>query len=119
MAANPQFPLPTLTIDQQVFDQQSSNGTVTLLCHGKLVAGTAPLLQDEVRATIPIAQTIVLDLSDVQYMDSSGLGALVSIYVTTKRAGKRLQLVNLSERVQELLRITKLLSVFEGYGEYL
>ena len=66
------------------------------------------------RATIPIAQTIVLDLSDVQSWIAPGLGALVSIYVTTKRAGKRLQLVNLSGRVQELLRITKLLSVFEG-----
>jgi anti-sigma B factor antagonist len=119
MAANPQFPLPTLTVDRQVFDQQTSDDTVTLLCHGKLVAGTAPLLQDEVRETIPIAQTIVLDLSDVQYMDSSGLGALVSIYVTTKRAGRRLRLINLSARVEELLQITKLLSVFEGYGEYL
>jgi anti-anti-sigma factor len=119
MGANPVIPFPTLTIDRQIFDQQSSMDTVALLCHGKLVAGTARLLQDEVRATIPKAQTIVLDFSDVQYMDSSGLGALVSIYVTTKRAGKRLRLINLSERVQELLRITKLLGVFEGYGEYL
>jgi anti-sigma B factor antagonist len=92
---------------------------VTLLCHGRLVAETAGRLQDEVHALLPQAQTIVLDLSDVQYMDSSGLGALVGVYVSTKRAGKRLQLLKLSERVQELLKITKLLSVFEGYGEYL
>jgi anti-anti-sigma factor len=114
MGANPVIPFPTLIIDRQIFDQQSSKDTVVLLCHGRLVAGTAHLLQDEVRAQIAQAQTIVLDLSEVQYMDSSGLGALVAIYVSTKRAGKRLQLIKLSERVQELLRITKLLGVFEG-----
>jgi len=119
MGANPVFPLPTLTIERQILDQQSSNDAVTLLCHGRLVLQERGGGGDEVRATIPQAKTIVLDLSDVQYMDSSGLGALVSIYVTTKRAGKRLRLINLSERVQELLRITKLLSVFEAYGEYL
>lgn len=114
MGANPVVPPQSLTLEQQ-----KSGDTVTLLCHGRLVAETAPRLQDEVRALIPQAQTIALDLSDVQYMDSSGLGALVAIYVTTKRAGKRLQLIKLSERVQELMKITKLLSVFEGYGEYL
>jgi anti-anti-sigma factor len=114
MSADPVLPVPSLT-----FEQQKSGDTVTLLCHGRLVAGTAQRLQDEIRALIAHAATIELDLSDVQYMDSSGLGALVSIYVSTKRAGKRLRLIKLSERVQELLRITKLLSVFEGYGEYL
>ncbi|MGC2210709.1 MAG: STAS domain-containing protein [Candidatus Korobacteraceae bacterium] len=114
MGADPVVPLRSLTLERQ-----KSGDTVTLLCHGRLVAETAGRLQDEVHALLPQAQTIVLDLSDVQYMDSSGLGALVSVYVSTKRAGKRLQLLKVSERVQELLKITKLLSVFEGYGEYL
>jgi anti-anti-sigma factor len=114
MAANPVVPFPSLTLDLH-----RSGDTVTALCHGRLVSDTAPILQSEVRAMIAQAGTVVLDLTDIQYMDSSGLGALVGIYVSAKRAGKKLRLINLSERLQELLRVSKLLGVFEGYGEYL
>jgi anti-sigma B factor antagonist len=101
------------------FDKQKSGDSVTLLCHGRVVSDTAPILQQEVRALIAESKIIVLDLTDVSYMDSSGLGALVGLYISAKRAGKQLRLVNLSDRIKELLRVTNLLSVFEGYGEYL
>jgi anti-anti-sigma factor len=114
MAADPVVPFPSLT-----FEQQKSGDTVTLMCHGRVVFDSIPALQDEVRTAIAQAQTIVLDLTDVRYMDSSGLGALVGLYVSAKRNGKQLKLINLSDRVLELLRLTKLISVFEGYGEYL
>ena len=51
-------------------------------------------------------------------MDSSGLGAVVGVYVTAKKAGCDLQLINLSKRVRELLGLTNLLSVFETTGQY-
>jgi anti-sigma B factor antagonist len=114
MAADPVIPFPSLTLDTQ-----KSGETATVLCHGKVVTNTAATLQNEVRRLIPQFKTIVLDLTDVSYMDSSGLGALVGLYVSAKRAGKQLKLINLSDRVRDMLRITNLLSVFEGYGEYL
>ena len=114
MAADPVIPFPSLT-----FEQQTSGETVTLLCHGKIVSDTAPMLQEEVRKQIAQSSVVVLDLGDIRYMDSSGLGALVGLYVSAKRAGKQLKLVHLSDRVRELLRLSKLLNVFEGYGGYL
>jgi anti-anti-sigma factor len=114
MAANPVIPFPSLT-----FEQQKSGDTVTMLGHGRMIAETVPILQGKVRVAIAEFKTVVLDLTDVQYVDSSGLGALVGLYVSAKRAGKQLKLINLSDRVLELLRLTKLLGVFEGYGEYL
>ncbi|HEX8926680.1 MAG TPA: STAS domain-containing protein, partial [Terriglobales bacterium] len=102
-------------------DTKKSGDTVTVLCYGRVVSDTTLILQNEVRQLIqnPEFKTIVLDLSDVNYMDSSGIGALVGLFVTSKRAGKRLRLINLKERIKELLRISNLLNVFEGYGESL
>jgi anti-anti-sigma factor len=114
MAADPVIPFPSLT-----FEPQKSGDTVTVKCRGKMVTDTVPILQEEVRSFIAQNKTIVLDLSSISYMDSSGLGALVGLYVSAKRAGKQLKLVNLSDRIMDLLRLTKLISVFEGYGEYL
>ena len=88
MAANPIVPIPSLT-----FDVQKSGDTVTARCHGKVVTDTTKILQDEVRGLIAQFNIIVLDLTDVSYMDSSGLGALVGLYVSAKRAGKQLRLV--------------------------
>ncbi len=89
------------------------------MCKGRIVGETAKELSREVRAAIPDSQAILVDLSNVSYMDSSGLGTLVALYISAKRARKTFKIVKLSERVAELLRISKLASVFEGYGEYL
>ena len=114
MSANPVTPFPTLTIEKQ-----KSGDTATAICHGKVASDTVQILQREIRPMIDQSKTVVLDLTDVNYMDSSGLGALVGLFISAKRAGKQLKLINLSARIQELLRITNLLGVFEGYGEYL
>jgi anti-anti-sigma factor len=60
----------------------------------------------------------VVDLSGVSYMDSSGLGTLVTLYISAKKAGKTFKLLKMSDRVAELLRIGKLASIFDGYGQY-
>ncbi len=91
----------------------------TIVCRGKFVSETAKEVSREVRAAITHSQVIVVDLSDVSYMDSSGLGTLATLYISAKRAGKSFKLIKLSDRVAELLRISKLASVFEGYGQYL
>jgi anti-anti-sigma factor len=89
-----------------------------VVCTGRLTADVKEEFKAEIGALIPQAKRVVLDLSSVTYMDSSGLGAVVSLYVTAKRVGVELQLINLSQRVRELLGMTNLLSVFESCGQY-
>jgi anti-sigma B factor antagonist len=61
----------------------------------------------------------VLDLTNVSYMDSSGLGAVAGLYFSVKRQNSRLKLINLNQRLKELFRLTDLASVFEGHEEFL
>jgi anti-sigma B factor antagonist len=56
---------------------------------------------------------ILLNLADVTYIDSSGIGELVSGYTTVTNTGGQLKLLNLNKRVKDLLQITKLYTVFE------
>ena len=56
---------------------------------------------------------IVLNLGDVNYIDSSGIGELVSAFTTVKNAGGELKLLNLTKKVHDLLQITKLYTVFD------
>ena len=86
-------------------------------CSGKLVIGSTGILQTEVRSMLPGAKRIVLDLTDLGYMDSSGLGAIIGLYVSVESAGGRLEVINLSARVRELFSITNVLSLFEVCGE--
>jgi anti-sigma B factor antagonist len=96
----------------------SSEGDATVVrCSGKLVAGGTGILQTEIRRLIPGRKRIVLDLTDLSYMDSSGLGSIIGLYVSAKTAGTRLEMINLSKRVRELFSITNVLSLFEVCGE--
>jgi anti-sigma B factor antagonist len=58
---------------------------------------------------------IILNLNDVNYIDSSGIGELVRTYTTVTNEGKQLRLLNLTKKIRELLVITKLLTVFQVY----
>jgi anti-sigma B factor antagonist len=93
-------------------------GTTTVRCSGRLTAEVAAQLKTEVKKLIPHAKRIVLDFSDLAYMDSAGLGTLVGVYVSAKTAGCELQIIHLSKRVRELLGMTHLLDVFESCGQY-
>ena len=62
-------------------------------------------------------QRVVLNLSDVNYVDSSGIGELVSGFTTIKNAGGELKLLNLTKKVHDLLQITKLFTVFEVHSD--
>ena len=66
---------------------------------------------------LPHTKRIVLDLTGLTYMDSMGLGAIASLYVSARTAGCRLELINLSKRVRELFSITNMLSLFEVCGD--
>lgn len=63
------------------------------------------------------SKKIVLNLSDVSYIDSSGIGELVSGFTTVSNGGGQLKLVGLSKRVKDVLQITKLYTVFDVYND--
>ena len=62
-------------------------------------------------------KSILLNLADVTYIDSSGIGELVSGFTTASNQGGNLKLLNLTKKVQDLLQITKLLTVFDVYED--
>jgi len=102
----------------QLTTATSTEGDAAIVrCTGKLVAGSTGLLQAEVRGLLPGSKRIVLDLTDLSYMDSSGLGSIIGLYVSVKTAGGRLDVINLSPRVRQLFSITNVLSLFEVCGE--
>jgi anti-anti-sigma factor len=100
-----------------VLEVEASGETALVHCHGKLVAGTTAYLHDGVKKLIPGHKRIVLDLSKLSHMDSSGLGALVGLLVSTRAAKVSLELVNLSHGIEKLLSLTNLLSCFAVIGE--
>lgn len=90
---------------------------VLIRCSGYLVAGVTDVLRDEVKRVMPDTLHIILDLGELEKMDSMGLGSIVSLYVSAKSSGRDLELIHLNKKVRELLGITGLWKVFEQYGE--
>ena len=99
-------------------DVDRSGHAAVVRCSGKLVAGVNDLLYHEVRQLIPCSHGIVLDLTDLTHMDSSGLGSLVRLYVSAKSAGCVLELDNIGKPIRHLLGLTHLLSVLTAIGEH-
>ena len=85
-------------------------------CSGRLVAGVNDRLYLEVSQMIPSCKRILLDLTELTHMDSTGLGTLVRLYVSAKSTGCSLQLFNIGRPIRQLLGVTHLLSVFEVIG---
>ena len=77
-----------------------------------MVLGSLPAIQEALHSA---SVSTVLDLTEVPYMDSAGLGVLTNAYVSYQKHGYRLVLVGVSERVQALLRLTRLDRLFEVY----
>ncbi len=98
----------------QISERQS--GSVTILdLSGKITLGEdGTLLKDKLQSLLHQGKkNILFNLAQVQYVDSAGLGALVSAYTTVTREGGSLKLVNVTKKLQDLLSITKLLTVFD------
>jgi len=81
-------------------------------CRGRLVAGLCGEFYDKIHDLIPVNKRIVLDLTDLAFVDSMGLGTLVRLYVSARSAGSCLELINLGKQIREILGITNLLSLF-------
>jgi anti-sigma B factor antagonist len=96
---------------------ERAGDVATVKCHGKLVLGVCDVLASKVKALIPDTKRIVLDLTDLNQMDSMGLGTIVRLYVSAKAGGSCLVLVNMAPRIRQLLGITNLLSVLTDMCE--
>jgi len=81
-----------------------------------LSKGGDVLLKDKIQSLLQQGhRKIVLDMGNVSYVDSAGLGQLVQVYATTSHLGGSLKLLNLTKRLRDLLVLTKLLTVFDAY----
>jgi anti-sigma B factor antagonist len=95
-------------------------GTVTVLdLSGRITLGEgSALLRSTIRDLLQEQRfRILVNLGDINYIDSSGIGELVSAYTTVKNRGGELKLLHLTKKVHDLLQITKLFTVFEVHSD--
>ena len=100
----------------QIAERES--GAVTVLdLSGRITMGEdGNLLKDKLQSLLhQNKKNILFNLAQVSYVDSAGLGAIVSAYTTVTREGGTLKLANVTKKLQDLLSITKLLTVFETF----
>jgi anti-sigma B factor antagonist len=112
MAASPAIPSSELKLTTEKGPDE-----IIVRGSGKIVASTSEYFQNTIRGLIHETKRVVLDLTGVEYVDSSGLGALVSVYMAAGHAQCLLEIANPQQRVRDLFKVTKLASVFEGHGE--
>jgi anti-sigma B factor antagonist len=96
------------------------SGIITVVdASGRITLGDgSAMLRKTIRQLLEEQHTqIILNLADVDYIDSSGIGELVSGYTAVKSKGGELKLLHLTKKVHDLLQITKLFTVFEVYSD--
>jgi anti-sigma B factor antagonist len=98
-------------------DERATGDVKILDMKGRVTLGEGDeLLKDKINSLLNQGhRKIILNLADVPYIDSAGLGEIVRTYTTVSRQGGSLKLLNLTKRITDLLSITKLLTVFETF----
>lgn len=92
------------------------DGILVVDCSGRVVFGEeSASLRDTVKKLLAQNPKVVLNLREVNYIDSGGLGTLVSLFTTARSAGGALKLASLTQRVDDLLQVTKLVTIFEVF----
>ena len=92
------------------------SGVTVIACEGRIVLGDeAAGLRDTLKQSLSNSRKIVLNLAEVNYIDSTGLGTLVGVYSSARGAGADIKLCGLGQRLRDLLQVTKLVTVFEVY----
>jgi anti-sigma B factor antagonist len=96
---------------------KTKDGIIIVDCTGRIVFGEeSSLMRETVKKAISENNRIVLNLGEVNYIDSGGLGTLVALRTTAQNAGGTIKLTSLTKRVGDLLQVTKLLTVFDVYN---
>ncbi len=100
-------------------EERTASDVTILDLRGKMTLGEGDeILKDKINSLILQGQkNLLLNFADVPYIDSAGLGQIVSAYTTVSRQGGRLKLLNLTKKITDLLAITKLLTVFETHDD--
>jgi anti-sigma B factor antagonist len=97
---------------------RSVEGVMVVDCSGRVVFGEeSASLRDIVKKLLAENPKIVMNFREVNHIDSGGLGTLVSLYTTARNAGGAVKLASLSQRVGDLLQVTKLLTIFEVFDD--
>lgn len=93
-------------------------GVLVVDCSGRLVFGEeSASLRDTVKKLLAQSPKVVMNLREINYIDSGGLGTLVSLFTTARNAGGAVKLASLSQRVGDLLQVTKLFTIFEVFDD--
>ena len=97
--------------------ERTVNDVTVLDLKGKMTLGEGDeLLKDKINSLLAAGKKkLLLNLEGVPYIDSAGLGEVVRTYTTVSRQGGSLKLLNLTKRIEDLLSITKLLTVFDTF----
>ena len=106
------------SVGECTIEVRSEDGTAFVKCKGRLVLGHTDVLSEGVRDLLPKSKRVVVDLCEVTYIDSAGLGTVVHLYVSAKTSRCELQLLNLAPQVRQIFGLTRILSLFEPCGEH-
>ena len=100
-------------------DTRSVNGVTIVDLHGRVTIGEGSrVIREKIRELLENGNKhILLNLGDVSYVDSAGIGELVSSYTTVTNQGGQFKLLHLTKKIRELLAITKLLTVFDSFDD--
>ena len=101
--ANPELKLETVKSPEETL----------IRCIGKMTYTSAELLRSTVRPLFPETKRVVLDLKDMTYLDSFGLGVLVGAYLSARRQDCQLSLINANQQVEQVIRITNVSYLIE------
>jgi anti-sigma B factor antagonist len=94
------------------FEIERDGDTAVVKCRGRLVAGTTEEFYQEVKHLLPQTKVVVVDLAELTYVDSTGLGTLVRLQASARKAGCEFKLLHLGKQLRNVLKLTNLLSVF-------
>lgn len=103
--------------DALTIDVSGTADDAIVRCKGRLISVASGRFQHEIKRLLPRARSITVDLSEVSFMDSMGLGTIAALYVSATTRGCQFHLINLAPRVRQLFSVTHLLSLFEAGGE--
>lgn len=109
MAANPANPASELKLETE-----KKNSETIVRAMGRITLDTCAALEKALREPIAKGMRVVLDLTNVDYIDSAGLGALVSVYMHARRTNCDLRIANPKQRIKDLFTRSGLASVFES-----
>lgn len=106
------IPMPEQSEKVLTFEIEREGDAAVVKCHGRLVLGACDELYRDVRSLLPQTKLLVVDLAELTYVDSMGLGTLARLYVSSRQEGCEFKLLHLGKQVRNVLKMTNLLSVF-------